>query len=222
MTSESNNKETDRRSLLKGYNMLLYFAGSMIMYEPTEECVVDFLSDGILRKLPLSSSNPRFIQAAAFLREPCIDKDMCRETLVKDFRCLFSSDGLKLAFPHESAYPEYSLVYGTTSKVSEFYDSYGWKSRTRANVPEDHLGIEILFLTKLVDKYLQFDDDPCCCEMQKEIRRFIGQHILTWLPEWNRRVLEHAKTLSYRGIGTLIHACVEDIYGIFDNQGKPL
>ena len=43
--------------------MLLYFAGSMIMYEPSEECVVDFWTNGILKSLPVSSSNPNFIQA---------------------------------------------------------------------------------------------------------------------------------------------------------------
>jgi TorA maturation chaperone TorD len=222
MTSEEYKIRSDQKSLLKGYNMLLYFAGSMIMYKPSEECVIDFLSDGILKKLPLSSSNPRFIKAAADLREPCIDKDVCKERLIRDFNRLFSSDGLKMAIPRESAYPGHSFVHGSTGKVSEFYDSYGWRSIPGINVPDDHLGIELLFLTKLIDKYLQLDDDPCCCEMKKEICRFIGQHILTWLPEWNGKIQEHAKTLTYKGIGTLIHACVEDIYGIFNNKGRSL
>ena len=50
-----NNQENN---ILKGYNMLLYFAGSMIMYEPSEECIVDFWTNGVLKKLPVSSSNP--------------------------------------------------------------------------------------------------------------------------------------------------------------------
>jgi hypothetical protein len=42
----------NQKAILKGYNMLLYFAGSMIMYEPVEECVADFWSNGMLSTLP--------------------------------------------------------------------------------------------------------------------------------------------------------------------------
>ncbi|MCX6334706.1 MAG: molecular chaperone TorD family protein [Bacteroidia bacterium] len=222
MTPVEDNIQTDRKNLLKGYNMLLYFAGSMILYEPTEECVTDFFSNGILKKLPVSSNNPNFIRGAALLRESCSDRDLCREVLIRDYKYLFSSDGLQLAIPRESAYPGYSITYGSKEKVGEFYDSYGWGSRPGHKAPDDHLGIELLFLTKLIDKYLQFDDEPCCCEMKKEIHRFIGQHIITWLPEWNRRMQDNAKSIYYRGIGNLVLACIEDLYGIFEYQGKAL
>ena len=45
--------------------MLFYFAGSMIMHEPSEECIVDFWEKGILKNLPVSSSNPNFVKAAS-------------------------------------------------------------------------------------------------------------------------------------------------------------
>ncbi|NLJ44586.1 MAG: hypothetical protein GX431_13070, partial [Bacteroidales bacterium] len=81
----------DEKSVLKGYNMLLYFAGSLIMYEPDDECVVDFWSKGILKRLPVSSSNPRFIEAASQLRNSCKDLSVCRENLQNDFKRLFST-----------------------------------------------------------------------------------------------------------------------------------
>ncbi|MCX6259712.1 MAG: hypothetical protein NTY95_02595 [Bacteroidia bacterium] len=70
--------QKDQNALLKGYNMLLYFAGSMIMYEPVEECVVDFWSKGILKALPVKSNNTRFNTASSQLRESCKDKTLCR------------------------------------------------------------------------------------------------------------------------------------------------
>ncbi len=78
--------------------MLLYFAGSMIMYEPVEECVVDFWSKGILKTLPVKSRNPRFIEAASQLRESCKDKTLCRKMLQDDFNRLFS--GSEFLLPH--------------------------------------------------------------------------------------------------------------------------
>jgi len=204
-----------QNSVLKGYNMLLYFAGSMIMYEPVEECVVDFWSKGILKALPVKSSNPRFNTAASQLRESCNDKTLCRSMLQEDFNKLLSGSRLPLAPALKSNYTDISIdkVLGT-EKVSDFYNAYGWMKRTRYKVPDDNLGIELLFLTLLNDKYIALDDEACRSEMRNEIRRFINQHILSWLPEWNDRMQEYAETLCYRGIATLIYSSCEDIYDL--------
>jgi TorA specific chaperone len=211
--------DKNRNTLLKGYNMLLYFAGSMIMYEPVEECVVDFWSKGILKALPVKSSNPRFIEAASQLRDSCKDITLCRRMLQDDFNKLFIGTGLPLAPPLKSNYinTEGSGRPGA-EQVSDFYNSYGWQKRTRYKVPDDNLGIELLFLTLLNDKYIAIDDEACRLELRNEIRRFIRQHILSWLPEWHERMQEYAGTLCYKGIATLIYASCEDIYDLLDNS----
>ena len=202
-------------NILKGYNLLLYFAGSMIMHKPVEECVVDFWKQGILAKLPVSSSNPNFARAASQLRESCSDKSLCLERLNEDYYRLFATEDRALAPPFESLYTN-----GTESgqSVSGFYDSYGWRSKFKGKINDDHLGIELLFLTLLVEKYLVLDDQACVAEMRNEIRRFIDEHIFTWIRRWNSKMQELANTLCYKGIATLIYACVEDIYSLCDNQ----
>jgi TorA maturation chaperone TorD len=211
----------DQNSVLKGYNMLLYFTGSMIMYEPVEECVVDFWSKGILKALPVKSSNPRFVEAASQLRESCFDKTLCRSMLQEDFNKLFSGPGLPLAPPVKSNYTDIPLSNGKGAEtVSDFYNSYGWEKRSRYHIPDDNLGIELLFLTLLNDKYIALDDEACRKEMRDEIRRFISLHILSWLPEWNDRMQEDARTLCFKGIANLIYASCEDIYDLMGNS-KP-
>jgi TorA-specific chaperone len=198
-----------------GYNMLLYFAGSMIMYEPSEECVTDFWTNGVLKNLPVSSANPNFIKAASQLRESCIDKNICGNMLHHDHLRLFSMNDTTLAPAYESLYNKNSDIAGNQSvSASEFYSSYGWKSKFKGKINDDHLSVELLFLTILIDKYLVLDDEACRGEMKKEIRRFIDQHILSWIPEWNDRVQVHSNTLCFKGIGTLILACAEDIFSI--------
>lgn len=205
----------NQKNLLKGYNMLLYFAGSMIMHEPTEECVVDFWSEGILKALPIKSNNPRFYEASSQLSESCSDKSLCKKMLQDDFNRLFSASGQPLAPPVKSNYTDTILAEALGSeKVADFYDAYGWQKRKRYNVPDDSLGKELLFLTLLNDKYISMDDDACRSEMRSEIRRFIIQHILSWLPDWNNLMQEYAVTLCYKGIATLIYACCEDIYDL--------
>lgn len=214
-------KVKGHKSVLKAYNMLLYFAGSMIMYEPVEECVIDFWSKGILQTLPVKSSNKRFIEAASQLRDSCRDRTICRKMLQDDYNMLFAGSGLPLAPPLKSNYIDIQPLSGSmTEKVSDFYNSYGWKKRSRYNIPDDNLGIELLFLTLLNDKYSSMDDEVSRMEMRNEIRRFIKHHILSWLPEWNDRMQEYAGTLCYKGIATMIYACCEDIYDLLDNS-KP-
>lgn len=213
---------SQQHNILKGYNMLLYFAGSMIMYEPNEECVVDFWKNGILKNLPVQSSNPSFIKAASQLRESCVDKTVCGKMLREDYIRLFARKELPLAPAYESLYHKKGSITSIhqTACVTEFYNSYGWVSKFKNKVNDDHLGIELLFLTVLIDKYLLLDDEACRVEMRKEIRRFIDYHILSWIPKWNEEMQTHSNTLSFKGIGTLILACSEDIFSLMDQKSS--
>jgi len=205
-------------NVLKGYNLLLYFSGSMIMYEPNEECIVDFWQEGIIKRLPVASANPNFMRAAALLRESCTDKAQCLKDLRDDFNRLFESHGLMLAPPYESVYKPLIESRANAGTVSDFYNSYGWVSKYKTEISDDHLGVELLFLTILVEKYLILDDQVCLVEIRNEIRRFIEHHIFPWIPLWNKKMQESANTLCYKGIATLIYACVQDIYSLCDNH----
>ncbi len=220
METETNNKGFN---ILRGYNMLLYFAGTMIMYEPTEECIADFWAQGILKNLPVSSTNPNFIRAASQLRESCIDKNICGRSMQEDYMRLFKREYIPLAPPFESSFKNKIIPekghYDTN--VTDFYSSYGWVSKFRDRIKDDHLSIELLFLTRLIENYLILDDEACQGEMRNEIRRFINQHIMSWVPEWNEKIQIHSKTLCYRGIASLIYACVEDINNLFIKTVAP-
>jgi TorA maturation chaperone TorD len=221
MKSTNNKITADHINLLKGYNMLLYFTGSMIMSEPTDECVNDFWTKGFLKKLPVYSTNPRFLQAASMLRDSCEDRATCRKRLAEDFYRLFAVTGPPLAPAQATDYlAREETKWISVQNVSEFYRSYGWKSKSHGKLPEDHLGLELLFLTSMIDNYLLLDDDPCCNELKKEITRYIDQHLLSWIPGWNTDVQEYAHTYCYKGIAALLYACVEDLYGIMDNSGE--
>jgi TorA maturation chaperone TorD len=213
---DNNNRN---HNILKGYNLLFYFAGSMVMHEPSEECIVDFWEKGILKNLPVSSTNPNFIKAASQLRESFADKNVFGKLLHEDFLRLFTQNGLALAPAFESQNKEIRESFGyRSSNVTEFYDSYGWKSKFKGKIEDDHIGVELLFLTLMIDKYLTMDDEACKGEMRAEIKRFITTHILSWVPEWNNKIQTHANTLSFKGIGNLILACTEDIFMFFDQK----
>jgi TorA maturation chaperone TorD len=190
------------------------------MHEPSEECIVDFWEKGILKSLPVSSSNPNFIKAASQLRESFTDRTIFGKLLHEDFIRLFTRNSPALAPAFESHYHNELSAYADfkAPNVTEFYNSYGWRSRFRGKIDDDHLGIELLFLTLLIDRYILLDDEACRVEMRKEIRRFINTHILSWVPIWNNKVQTYANTLSFKGIANLILACSEDIFVLFDQK----
>lgn len=208
----------NQNNVLKGYNMLLYFAGSMIMFEPNEECITDFWTKGILKNLPVASTNPNFIKASSQLRDSCNDANFSGTSMHDDYRRLFMNTNKALAPAFESFYRNHTPPGAKSDSVSQFYSDYGWESKFKGKISDDHLGVEILFLTLMIEKYLEFDDDACRREMKNEIRRFIKKHILSWIPEWNKDVQTHAKTLSFKGVGTLILACSEDLASIFKEE----
>lgn len=215
--------KNNQNNVLKGYNMLLYFAGSMIMFEPNEECITDFWTKGILRNLPVSSNNPNFVKAASQLRASCQDSNFSGKSMHDDYSRLFTGRNKALAPAFESLYRNHTPP-GThnSDTVSEFYKAYGWESKFKDNVSDDHLGVELLFLTLMIEKYLEFDDEACRNEMGNEIKRFINKHILSWIREWNKDVQVHSRTLSFKGVGSLILACSEDILSIFDEAHEPV
>jgi TorA maturation chaperone TorD len=213
MIKDVKDKQSD---ILKGYNMLLYFAGTMIMFDPSQECIHDFWSQGILKSLPVSSHNPRFLKAASQLSQSVDDSNSGVRMMKEDYLTLFTGAGNPLAPPYESVYNsrDHLLFDKQTSEVREFYGAYGWESKFKGKIPDDHLGVELLFLTLMIEKYLDLDDEVCNSEMRVEISRFINLHLLSWVPLWNENIQKHSNTLSYKGIGTLIVACVEDINNI--------
>jgi TorA maturation chaperone TorD len=208
------------QDILKGYNMLFYFGGSMIMHEPSKECIADFWEKGILKNLPVSSSNPNFVKAASQLKDSFADKSSFGKLLHEDWVRLFARQVPALAPAYESLYSKDTIRSSNNSfsSVSDFYKSYGWESKFKGKLDDDHLGVELLFLTLLIDKYLVLDDEASEIEMSKEIRRFISHHILSWIYEWNTKIQFYSNTLSFKGIGNLILACAEDIFELFGQK----
>lgn len=200
-----------KKNLLKGYNVLLYFTGSMITYEPTEECVTDFWKKGLLKRMPVLSNNPRFIKAVSQLRESCSDQSLCSVLMKRDYTRLFtgqSSSVPLLASEFTDSQDEKTRI---KKEIKDLYDTYEWRPKIRQKLPDDHLGIILLFLTRMIDKLNSLDDEPCRCEMRSEIVRFTDRYIIPWIDEWNQLVQESAETLCYKGTANLLVSIAEDI-----------
>jgi TorA maturation chaperone TorD len=209
-------EQNEEHNLLKGYIMMLYFSGTMIMFGPSQECIYDFWTKGILKQLPVRSSNPDFVKAAGLLKESVGKTADKYELLQEDYLRLFTGTGKPLAPPFESEYRgnEHRMFDNITSEVRNFYGKHGWESKFRNKIPDDHLGIELLFLTYLVEKFLSGNFNENKKFIPDETRLFINEHLISWVPQWNDDVQRHALTMGYKGIALLILSSIEDIDNI--------
>jgi len=209
-------EQNEKRNLLKGYIMMLYFSGTMIMFDPSQECIYDFWTKGILKQLPVRSSNPDFVKAAGLLKESVSKTTDKYELLRKDYLRLFPGTGKPLAPPFESVYRgnEHLIFDNITSEVRNFYRKHGWESKFRNKIPDDHLGIELLFLIYLVEKFINENINEYKNIIPDEIRLFIKEHLISWVPQWNEDVQRHALTMGYKGIALLTLSSIEDIDNI--------
>ncbi|HUS87515.1 MAG TPA: molecular chaperone TorD family protein [Bacteroidales bacterium] len=208
--------DDQNNDILKGYSMLLSFSGSFILNQPQQICINDLAGSNIFRNLPVKSDNPSFILASSFLNNINSDKRVDYTQIQKDHLDLFGGSGESKAPPYESVYrsAEHLLYQEQTLQVRHIYETYGWKSTYNGTVPDDHIGIELQFLILLLDKLHKLDDSICRVELTKDLRKFISDHLIKWVPQWNRDLQKNATSNLYKGIGYLVVGSIEDLLTI--------
>lgn len=208
--------DVDNDNILKGYSMLLYFAGSLILNEPQEDCINDLASSNMFWKMPLKSNNPDYIIATSFLHHINDTMEIDYHEIKNDYLTLFGEKDKPLAPPYKSVYlsDEHLTNHKQAATLKHIYKTYGWHSPACGKIHEDHLGIELLFLNLLIEKYFDMDDGICKKEIKTDIKKFIKNHLASWVSDWNRDIQKNASSNLYRGIGYLVTACISDIKSI--------
>ena len=133
---------------------------------------------------------------------------------------LIKQDNLKLligldvmpAPPWESVYfsDKHMLFQEQTLQVREWYARFGLQIERLNQEPDDHIGLELLFVSQLASSALHvIDDDTNVCETLIQAQRdFFTEHLLRWGPAWAKLVKQHAETDFYRGIAHLTHGAL--------------
>ena len=133
---------------------------------------------------------------ARYLAEKEVNPDTLDELAV-DYARLFLSAGVaqgKAAFPYESVYTskQHLMVQEAKSTVAAIFAQKGLQPRSDAyRVPEDHLGLLLEYMSKIVeeDKSQQAD--------------FVKNHLNNWVPAFVQDVNKYATTDFYKGISKL-------------------
>jgi TorA maturation chaperone TorD len=213
------NKTATPDELLQAYTALLLFLGGSVSLSPDESALPHVCESGLLRNLPVESRNSAYEQASRLLKSPCQFRETCKVTVNDNYSALLSGD------ISSSAYPAASLWYnnGTNrsehqSKLMLLYKRYGYTLEEECQLEADHLGIQLLFVNLLIEKYLTEDDHEIKEMLRKELLSFINDEVLVWLTQWAEEVTEKSVTKCYTGISGLIIGSLEDINEILKSQ----
>lgn len=129
--------------------------------------------------------------------------------LQREWLRLFAGVGAPEASCLESFYVEpNSHMFGkNTLAVREQYRRHGLRIERMHSEPDDHLGLMLGFVSRLVD------DEAVAWEagrtdeaeaLASEQREFLIAHVLPWLAAWRYAVEKHAASDYYRGVGQLV------------------
>jgi len=218
MTGNINSINT-HDELLQAYTTLFMFLGGSVSMPPEQSGLPHLCDNGLLRNLPVDSQNHHFLNASRLLKSPCLRKEHCRIAIGGNFTDLMSDASSSSAYPAASHWISSGIAPGEHhDRLCEIYHRYGYHREKICKLEADHLGIELLFLNLLLEKYLTEDDYQIKEMIRKDLLSFINDEMLRWLPLWAEKVSERSVTKCYTGISGLIIGSLEDVKEILGSQ----
>jgi TorA maturation chaperone TorD len=202
--------------VLDGYAAACIFL-SRLFLEAADKSLVTALRDGpVLAEWPMEADEEtvRGLQALqAGTNTPL-------EVLLVDHRNLFEGPDHVLACPYESVYlsDEHLTFEEQTLNVRAFYNRFGVEAPFVGKEPDDHIGLELSFISHLCLLGLDAiggSDTDAETAMIASIADFLDQHLLRWVDGCLDRVVAHATTDFYRGLGHLTRGTVRQLQATF-------
>lgn len=127
--------------------------------------------------------------------------------LYLEHRLLFSGSGKLIAPPWGSVYlsREHIIFDEHTLAVKEFYKANGYEVLDMKKGPEDHIGLELSFISNLNSRLLvelksENPDEVKIYENLKTQIEFINNQILTWFDKFANLIYQAENTVFYKNI----------------------
>lgn len=208
------------QEILLGFQAVFLFLGEAYL-EPPESGWLDSLPLGEIVNGWPTADHPDTRQGLhlleAYLRCPATFPVL---RLQRDYARLFIGPGSMLAPPYESVYRSESgiLFEKCTLDVRSFYLEFDLETDGTNVRPDDHVGLELQFMSYLCEmglSRLEDHDQRGCQETFSSLKRFFSVHIGLWAPSFCGRVVEYAETDFYRAIAFLTLGTLKSLQDLF-------
>jgi TorA maturation chaperone TorD len=162
---------------------------------------------GVLTKLGIELNN-------GFFKKP--EKELL-EALAVEYARLFLGPGKHIS-PHESVHhnkegARSGQLWGkSTAEVKKFIQSSGLEYKTEYTGLPDHIGVELEFMQQVVQREAQAwkeDDDKTALLCRENEKKFVDEHLFSWIPEFCEKVITEADLPFYREMARLTKTFIE-------------
>ncbi len=200
--------------MVYSYQLFFELIGKTLYMFPTRDLFETLLCERVFEELPIDLKDPRFTKGKVLLSawstlQNGVLSDEEYDRLVVDDTLLFSGMQVMAAPPWESVYfNEERLVFQReTMDVRAWYRRYDLQIAQIHHEPDDHIGFEVDFLSKILACFLECDsegDSDGSLAVFHDAITFAREHPLRWVDHWAAGVEAHAQTELYRGIALVL------------------
>lgn len=212
MSAEDNHQ--DWAEILTGEGLLLGMLGKMLYTSPNRDWLQELAQGDLFTEAPFGGDQPLVQQGMEIMQTWCQENqdgvsDQTLDAIQQDYLRLFIGVGKVLAPAWESVYfNEDRLIFQEqTLQVRQWYRRYHVEAEKIHKEPDDHLGLELIFLSYLAQlalEDLQRKDDLAFAKHIEAQQQFLREHLLLFAPKWDELVEKHAATDFYRALGRMI------------------
>lgn len=216
----------DWLTLLTGEALLFGLLGKALYSNPEEEWLQPLVDEQVFIESPFASNWPEIIEGLSRLTDWANgwqggEKAESLVNLKTDYVRLFSGIGKSPVIPWESVYfsDNHLLFQEQTLDVRAWYRRFGLEAEKIHREPDDHIGLELLFLSHLAALGIQAlneQDNVRFEELLDAQREFFKKHIGIWAPMWCNLVEKHAQTDFYKGLASLTRGALSALAEVLD------
>lgn len=189
----------DRENL----SLTLTVLGKLLYTYPDEGFLKSVKDAGLFDDMPYEVDSGGFREGLALLRawqSSGGDYAGC----ISDYQDLFVGVRGQVKAPAwESVYlsPEPVMFTVNTLKVRQWYDKYGIAIKNITHEPDDHMGVELMFIGYLLREH---PDDAY---------RFMAEHTGLWYEKFFHKVAVNASSPLYKGLALMSSAVCGELMG---------
>ncbi|KUO64433.1 MAG: hypothetical protein APF84_10695 [Gracilibacter sp. BRH_c7a] len=208
--------------------MIYAFLGSAFLNPPNSSQIQGILEQKLFVQFPLELDQADFLKGLKLLsRWTITNEDSQLEDILsqlqQDYSNLFVGPGHLLAPPWESVYlTDDKLTFGSpTLEVREFFRKHGLEYERINNDPDDHFGLEMEFMSKLIQMerhHLENQNLEDAIRLSNEHLFFLQEHVMKWADRFTQKVAEHAGTDYFQGLALLTRGYLTWDYELLQNR----
>ncbi len=212
------NATNDLKSTILGESLLFGLLGKILYTDLDKTWLETLIREDVFSEAPFGAEQVEMQHGVELLQRWTNENRGGLEVpqfkaLQEDNLHLFIGLGKVLAPMWSSVYfSENKLLFQEqTLQVREWYARFGLQAERINREPDDHIGLEMLFISHLASLALQAieqDDENKLNEILQAQRDFLSEHLLHWGPVWAKLVKQHAATDFYHGIADLTHGAL--------------